>query len=182
MHRCQGADFEVLLNFGEKQMPPGQQGQRWQLEDCHLFTAGCTAPLRELLDYDVVGRDTLAANVTRWTAQQEHKSTLLEVCRALGVQPKTAPGLTEDRSIAQEILQAFQAGELFLLRVRSGSTTSKEGERAAAAAAAAAKRNSAPPPAPVKQKTWIEVLVVDEDDRPLTGRSYDLLDTEGVHR
>ena len=146
--------------------------QTWQLtEDKVRLTIVRRVDLRWYERYSTDFR-LLAANLDGWLATDGPRQAIREMCgSALGRPAEMAArasGEDQQGNLKRQLEEAFRLKELvILLRGGGGSTEEEE----------AKVKDQAPPVAPTpppkgKQKTWIEIELVDEKERPVPKERY----------
>ena len=130
---------------------------------------GCEEPLSHAVAYPLLDR---------WAADRNGRAELLQLYGALRA---PYPGSSVSDGIVQQTVkprlrEAFQRGELLLIRVRPMTGL---GAGDIDALIAPEQAPAAPPPPPRQTtKTWVEIALVDMEDNPVGGKHY-LIRTPG---
>jgi hypothetical protein len=176
---------------------------RWKLGNLEFVLPGCEVPMGELLKYERIENSAAASHyIHRCLANPLWAPKLLEICRTgtLGLRPPLSPqGAIAQNNALRDLERALRDGRLILLRRKaegfSGGGVEEDDQsvptpRALAAAARAASGRASGGATgrsnqgldASSQLTWIDIQLVDEDDRPVPGEKYQLKLTDGSTR
>jgi hypothetical protein len=130
-------------------------------------------PWQDLADADrEVPRALAIAWIGSWLADPEHRGEVLEALQALSPAHRFSKGWMDDRELGAfvrpRLLRALDTGEMVLVeRAQIHGWKPMLQEPDDVEEKVKTKETSAP------TKTWIEFLVVDEDDNPVEGVRYE---------
>jgi hypothetical protein len=180
---------------------------RWKLGSLEFVLPGCEIPMGELLKYERIENSAAASRcIHRCLANPLWAPKLLEICRSdtLGLGHPLSPlGAMAQNNALRDLERALRDGRLILLRRKAeafGDGGVEEGGQsvptpralAAAARAAGARGNGRATGGDTgrgnqgldasSQLTWIDIQLVDQDNRPIPGEKYQLKLTDGSTR
>jgi hypothetical protein len=116
--------------------------------------------------------------IDRWAADRNARGELLQLYEALRA-PHLGHSVSDtaiEQSVKPRLRQAFQRGELLLIRVRPLGMSAGAVEALVTSAAAP---TSAPPPRQTA-KTWVEVCLVDMEGNPVGRKRYAIQTPSGT--
>jgi hypothetical protein len=132
---------------------------------------GCEEPLNPGVAYPLLDR---------WAADRSARAELLQLYTALRAPSlgSAVPDAVVQQSVKPRLHEAFQRGELLLIRVRPVSGL---GAGDVDALIAPVQASAAPPPPPRQtNKTWVEIALVDMEGNPVGGKHYLIKTPSGV--
>jgi len=130
---------------------------------------GCEEPLNPAAAYPLIDR---------WAADRNARGELLQLYEALRA-PHLGQHVSDtaiEQSVKPRLRQAFQRGELLLIRVPPLGMSAGAVEALVTSAAAP---TSAPPPRQTA-KTWVEVCLVDMEGNPVGRKRYAIQTPSGT--
>jgi hypothetical protein len=156
-------------------------GASWKFEGAQIVQSDSLLRMRELTEFFHIREAAIfSRDIGRWLSEPASRATILAIHKAVKSAPldDNQPDIdsTTDENVVADLFAAWENRELHLLkrRIRRGSDT-EEASR------------STPPRSPKRTgsseiKTWIEIILEDQDDKPVAGIKYRLRITDGSVR
>jgi hypothetical protein len=173
--------LHVLRNIGRfaPKLTTGA-GRAWTFPEAQIIQRDRMLPMKEFADFFRVTEARNVSNtLTRWLKDPIPRRTVENLHDELfGSSTERYEGVMDDMAderIVKDLLSAWSDGELYLLRRKLEGGNSDE-EEGAPVQQAAAKRGAS------EVKTWIEVVLKDQYDKPMAGAKYRLRITDGSLR
>lgn len=110
-------------------------------------------------------------SIDRWLADPETRSTMIDMFESVtgrdGSVAARMRGLDLHRYIKPQILETFRRGEFVLLRIPHLSIIPIKEDKPKEE-----QPQEEPAPRPTTKTTWVEIALVDGDDKPVAGMKY----------
>jgi hypothetical protein len=155
-------------------------GRSWRFENAQVVERDSTVPVRDVGEF-FLRREAgnFSREVEMWLKKPISRQTVLELHKTVfGDSARRHESLTKettDEKIIEDLLTAWSERELYLLKRRiSGGSGDEEAPGAATGKSPTGQR--------AETKTWIEVVLRDEDGKPFAGTKYRLRITDGSVR
>jgi hypothetical protein len=148
-------------------------GKSWEFDEARIVQGDSALSARELADFFWI---TDAANFSRhtdkWLKEPVSRRILQNIHETIKPSSKAEDRLRAkaivDKHIADDLLTAWKEGKLYLLRRRVTGGSGDEEEFLAATAQQLGNKY------PSQAKTWIEIVLKDQDNQPMAGVRYRL--------
>jgi hypothetical protein len=156
-------------------------GKSWKFEGAQIVQANSVLRMHELADFfHVKAAVEFLRDIGRWLAKPALRRIVLDLHKTIQSpstdQDHLSATAKADTSIVEDLVAAWENRELYLLRRRvSGGNGDEEAFLPAVSRRTAIPRSS-------QVKTWIEIKLKDQDDKPAAGVRYRLRVTDGSLR
>jgi hypothetical protein len=161
--------------------PLNATGRSWKFHDCQVVQRDYALKMGELAEYvQIESARSFSYEIKLLLTESETRKRVLDIHKT--VDPSTssanlqAYSAPSDEDIEKDLLDAWLNRQLFLLRLRTYGGGGDETEADLPLAAAPLGR------APDTKLTWIEVVMVDENEKPMSGIRYKMTITDGSLR
>lgn len=160
-----------------------EQGTRWKLDNAQIILSNSVLRVGELAEYFLV-EDAInfSKDIALWLRHRNYRETVHEIHKIIDPSSKAADNGDEEseKTIVKDLLTAWLDRKLYLLKWRldggSGGDDEPEIGKAAGETPVTGPRPSTTP------KTWIEIVLLDDTDKPVPGVRYRLKVTDGSLR
>jgi hypothetical protein len=153
----------------------------WKFEGAQIVQANSVLGIRELVEFfHIKGAADFSRDLGRWLAKPALRRTVLDLHKTIQSRPTDQDHLSArakgDTSIVEDLVAAWENRELYLLRRRvSGGNGDEEAFLPTVSRGTAISRSS-------QVKTWIEIKLKDQNDKPAAGVRYRLRISDGSFR
>jgi hypothetical protein len=162
--------------------PLASAGRSWKFHDCQIVQRDYALQMGELAEFIRIDSSRSFSNEIKLLLNDsETRKRLLEIYETVD-QSSSSSNLQafddpSDEDIEKDLLHAFLKQTLFLLRRRTYGDGGDETEEAAPLVAAGPAGRVSD-----TKVTWVEVVMVDENEKPMSGIRYKLSITDGTMR
>ena len=151
-------------------------GKSWKFEGSQIVQSDCSIRTGELAEYYLIkGSISFSQDVKAWLQDSKARRLILDVHQS--VASLNSPQQVTDTKIVEDLIEAWQRREIYLLRRRIEGGSGGETELAVESVAPGSQARKTD-----TKLTWIQVVMVDEDDVPMPGIRYRMRITDGSTR
>jgi hypothetical protein len=159
------------------------RGRTWTFKGAEILQSDSAFKARKLADFFLIKDAALFSKaIGVWLRDSDDSRRVLEMHKIAVSASETERdepyGPSQDKKVADELLEAWKDGRLHFLqhRIEGGYGDEDVPEESRAPLAGPPKRV----PSPVK--TWIEIVLIDDKGKPVPGEKYRLRITDGSMR